>query len=133
MKDRPAGVTERDLVHALADGWGLSAETLRYAPVGGGSYHWVVTSDPGEQWFVTVDDLNSPRGEEIRTQSPFNRVATPEEIAAAVLYLASAEAVIQPAALVSKLVYLPLWAVGVGAVILLWRPATTDYIRAGRA
>ena len=52
------GVTERDLVHALADGWGLSAETLRYAPVGGGSYHWVVTSDPGQQWFVTVDDLD---------------------------------------------------------------------------
>jgi spectinomycin phosphotransferase len=51
-------VTERDLVHALADGWGLSAETLRYAPVGGGSYHWVVTGHPGEQWFVTVDDLD---------------------------------------------------------------------------
>jgi hypothetical protein len=31
---------------------------LRYAPVGGGSYHWVVTVDPGEQWFVTVDDLD---------------------------------------------------------------------------
>jgi len=45
-------------VHALADGWGLSAETLRYAPVGGGSYHWVVTSGPGERWFVTVDDLD---------------------------------------------------------------------------
>ena len=58
MRDRPAGVAERNLVHALADGWGLSAETLRYAPVGGGSYHWVVTSGPGEQWFVTVDDLD---------------------------------------------------------------------------
>jgi spectinomycin phosphotransferase len=58
VKDRPAGVTERDLVHALADGWGLPVETLRYAPVGGGSYHWVVTSGPGEQWFVTVDDLD---------------------------------------------------------------------------
>ena len=45
-------------MHALADGWGLSAETLRYAPVGGGSYHWIVTSGPGEQWFVTVDDLD---------------------------------------------------------------------------
>jgi spectinomycin phosphotransferase len=45
-------------VHALAAGWGLSAGTLRYAPVGGGSYHWVVTSGPGEQWFVTVDDLD---------------------------------------------------------------------------
>ena len=58
MRDRPAGVTEQDLVHALADGWGLSAETLRYAPVGGGSYHWVVTGRPGGQWFVTVDDLD---------------------------------------------------------------------------
>jgi spectinomycin phosphotransferase len=45
-------------VRALADGWGLSAETLRYAPVGGGSYHWVVATGPGEQWFVTVDDLD---------------------------------------------------------------------------
>ena len=58
MRDRPAGITERDLVHALADGWELPVETLRYAPVGGGSYHWVVTSGPGEQLFVTVDDLD---------------------------------------------------------------------------
>ena len=58
MRDRPTGVTERDLVRALADGWGLRAGTLRYAPVGGGSYHWVVTGDQREQWFVTVDDLD---------------------------------------------------------------------------
>ena len=38
------------------------------------------------------DDLGSPRGAEIRAQSPFNRIATPEEIAAAVVYLASPEA-----------------------------------------
>jgi 3-oxoacyl-[acyl-carrier protein] reductase len=37
-------------------------------------------------------DLRSPRGPEIRAQSPFNRVARPEEVAAAVLYLASPEA-----------------------------------------
>jgi NAD(P)-dependent dehydrogenase (short-subunit alcohol dehydrogenase family) len=37
-------------------------------------------------------DLDSARGEEIRAQSPFNRVATTEEIAAAVVYLASPEA-----------------------------------------
>jgi 3-oxoacyl-[acyl-carrier protein] reductase len=36
--------------------------------------------------------LSSPAGEGIRAQSPFNRVATPEEIAAAVLFLASPEA-----------------------------------------
>ena len=37
-------------------------------------------------------DLGSARGEEIRAQSPFNRVATTKEIAAAVVYLASPEA-----------------------------------------
>jgi spectinomycin phosphotransferase len=60
VRDRPEGIAERDVARALADGWGLSAETLllRYAPVGGGSYHWVVTGGPGEQWFVTVDDLD---------------------------------------------------------------------------
>jgi 3-oxoacyl-[acyl-carrier protein] reductase len=41
---------------------------------------------------MASDDLNSPRGAEIRGQSPFNRIATPEEIAAAVVYLASPEA-----------------------------------------
>ena len=58
MRDRPEGVTERGLARALADGWGLQAGALRYAPLGGGSYHWVVTGDHGNQWFVTVDDLD---------------------------------------------------------------------------
>ncbi len=58
MRDRPDGVTERELAHALAEGWGLSAGTLRYAPVGGGSYHWVAGDERGDRWFVTVDDLD---------------------------------------------------------------------------
>jgi 3-oxoacyl-[acyl-carrier protein] reductase len=41
---------------------------------------------------MTVEHLASELGDEIRAQSPFNRVATPAEIAAAVLYLASPEA-----------------------------------------
>ena len=53
----------------------------------------VATVAPG---YVETDmarpDLNSARGAEIRAQSPFNRVARPEEIAAAVIYLASPEA-----------------------------------------
>jgi 3-oxoacyl-[acyl-carrier protein] reductase len=46
--------------------------------------------------FVETDmaneHLKAPRGDEIRAQSPFNRVARPEEIAAAVYWLASPEA-----------------------------------------
>ncbi|HTT53002.1 MAG TPA: SDR family NAD(P)-dependent oxidoreductase [Streptosporangiaceae bacterium] len=41
---------------------------------------------------MAADSLAGPRGDGIRGQSPFGRVATPGEIAAAVLYLASAQA-----------------------------------------
>jgi NAD(P)-dependent dehydrogenase (short-subunit alcohol dehydrogenase family) len=53
----------------------------------------VSTVAPG---FVATDMANealkAPRGADIRAQSPFDRVARPEEVAAAVLYLASPEA-----------------------------------------
>jgi NAD(P)-dependent dehydrogenase (short-subunit alcohol dehydrogenase family) len=53
----------------------------------------VATVAPG---FVEVDPSNAhlkaPRGSEIRAQSPFNRVALPEEVAAAIVWLSSPEA-----------------------------------------
>jgi 3-oxoacyl-[acyl-carrier protein] reductase len=53
----------------------------------------VATVAPGYvETDMAAEHLNSSRGDEIRAQSPFNRVATPAEIAAAVVYLASAEA-----------------------------------------
>jgi NAD(P)-dependent dehydrogenase (short-subunit alcohol dehydrogenase family) len=41
---------------------------------------------------MTAEELATPAGDAIRAQSPFGRVATAEEIAAAVVYLASPEA-----------------------------------------
>jgi spectinomycin phosphotransferase len=58
VKDRPEGVTERELAHALAGGWGIQPATMEYAPVGAGSYHWVVDDRQGARWFVNVDDLD---------------------------------------------------------------------------
>jgi hypothetical protein len=46
--------------------------------------------------------------------------------------LSFVEALIQPASLLSKLFFAPLWLVGVAAAVLLWRPDTSAYIRAGR-
>ena len=53
----------------------------------------VTTIAPG--WTETdmaADSLSGPRGDAIRAESPLGRVATPEDVARAVLYLASPEA-----------------------------------------
>jgi spectinomycin phosphotransferase len=57
VRARPDGVEERDLAVVLAEGWRIDAAALRYAAVGGGSYHWAVRDGEGRRWFVTIDDL----------------------------------------------------------------------------
>jgi spectinomycin phosphotransferase len=54
----PEGVETSDVIGALADHWGFEAVSVEYAPVGGGSYHWVVSDREGTRGFVTVDDLD---------------------------------------------------------------------------
>lgn len=58
VRDRPAGIGDGEVGRALAEGWCIHAVDLRYAAVGGGSYHWVVRDGEGERRFVTVDDLD---------------------------------------------------------------------------
>jgi spectinomycin phosphotransferase/16S rRNA (guanine(1405)-N(7))-methyltransferase len=57
----PSDLPDGDLVEALADGWGLSAATVGYRPLGFGSHHWEVVDAAGTRWFVTVDDLETRR------------------------------------------------------------------------
>lgn len=58
VKSLPDGLETSALIAPLARGWGLDVETIEYAPVGVGSYHWVATDRDGTRVFVTVDDLD---------------------------------------------------------------------------
>ena len=49
----PDDLDVSDLSTALAAGWGIDASEIEYAPLGGGSYHWIA-----DDLFVTVDDLD---------------------------------------------------------------------------
>jgi spectinomycin phosphotransferase len=57
VQDVPDGVTEDDLVAALAGGWGIDVASVTYLPVGAGSYHWAAVGRDGRRRFVTVDRL----------------------------------------------------------------------------
>jgi 3-oxoacyl-[acyl-carrier protein] reductase len=82
--DSPAYGASKAGLNALGQSLAIALAPYRIA---------VATVAPG---FVATDMTNEhlkpPRGDEIRAQSPFGRVADPDEIAAAVLYLASAQA-----------------------------------------
>jgi 3-oxoacyl-[acyl-carrier protein] reductase len=79
--DAPAYGASKAGVNALGQSLAIAL-----APHGIG----VATVAPGfVETDLTNEHLKPPRGDEIRAQSPFGRVAQPEEIAAAVLYLAS--------------------------------------------
>jgi hypothetical protein len=57
----PDGLTEHDLADVLHRHWGIHARELRYAAVGWGSHHWVLTALDGTARFVTVDELDAGR------------------------------------------------------------------------
>jgi hypothetical protein len=58
VKALPEGFETGALVGAVAKGWAFDAETIDFAPVGFGSYHWVARDAAGTRAFVTVDDLD---------------------------------------------------------------------------
>jgi spectinomycin phosphotransferase len=58
VKALPDGFETSALIDSLADDWGFDVATIEFAPVGFGSYHWMVTDVAGTRGFVTVDDLD---------------------------------------------------------------------------
>jgi spectinomycin phosphotransferase len=58
MRSLPEEFDANALRPAVQDCWCLAVEVAEYAPVGGGSYHWLVDARGGRRFFVTVDDLD---------------------------------------------------------------------------
>jgi spectinomycin phosphotransferase len=58
VKDLPEDFEPDAIVGSLAADWDFDVETMEYAPVGFGSYHWIATGSGGRRGFVTVDDLD---------------------------------------------------------------------------
>ena len=54
----PEEFESSELIDFLAVGWDFDVEAVHYAPLGGGSYHWVVEDLEGRLGFVTADDLD---------------------------------------------------------------------------
>ena len=61
MRAFPEELETAALIDCLAEGWGFGVGAVEYAPLGGGSYHWVVSERDGTRGFVTVDDLDRKR------------------------------------------------------------------------
>jgi len=96
VRDRPAGVSDDDLCRTLADGWWLDVAATDYAPVGGGSYHWIVRDREGHRWFATVDDLDQKRWLGSTRDAVAEGLATAMELAVALRDDASLPFVLAP-------------------------------------
>jgi hypothetical protein len=57
VRTAPGDLAENVLTAALADGWGIAARRMAYAPLGAGSHHWTVDVEGGGRVFATVDHL----------------------------------------------------------------------------
>jgi hypothetical protein len=110
----------RGLLHTAHPHWSSDkVGTYVHAQVTSSVFIWVITIG---LWIVMARTNQAGR----------NWARVVATVLCAFSTLSFAEAILQPASLVSKLVYAPLWLVGVGAVVFLWRSETTAYIRAGQ-
>ena len=98
MRSPPASVTPERLSRALAAGWRLRAAALEYVPAGAGSHHWKLTSEDGEPYFVTVDDLDEKNWLGDTRDAVFTGLGYALGTAAALRHEADLEFVVAPVA-----------------------------------
>jgi spectinomycin phosphotransferase len=58
MKDLPEEFDAGSLNRLLNEHWDFDVASAEYAPLGFGSYHWIVADPSGARGFVNVDDLD---------------------------------------------------------------------------
>ena len=61
MFTEPDDLPDTAVAGALQHGWGFTAVSLEYQPVGFGSHHWLATDRTGRRLFATADDLAAKR------------------------------------------------------------------------
>lgn len=59
MIDPPPGLTPDDIAWSVRQHWGIDPASTTYAPVGHGSYNWIVTAVDGTKWFVKVGPMEN--------------------------------------------------------------------------
>ncbi|GAB3427734.1 aminoglycoside phosphotransferase/kinase family protein [Flindersiella endophytica] len=57
MLDTPPDLTAEDVAWCVGHYWDIEPADTTYAPVGHGSYNWVVTAVDGTKWFVKADPM----------------------------------------------------------------------------
>ena len=57
MRERPAFVSDAEMLRAVADGWRAEVDAVAHLPVGFGAHHWVASQAGTPRLFVTLDRL----------------------------------------------------------------------------
>ena len=57
MRERPAFVSDAEILRAVADGWRAEVDAVEHLPVGFGAHHWVASQAGTPRLFVTLDTL----------------------------------------------------------------------------
>jgi hypothetical protein len=115
-----AGKT-KSILHAARPGLSPSALTANaHAFIAGSIITWLITI---ALWVVMARTNQAGRG--------WARVVS--TVLCVVSTLSFVGYISEPSSLISKLVLVPMWLAGVGAIVFLWRPETTAYIQAETA
>ncbi len=74
MHTEPRDLDRASLADALERHWAIAPQRLEYVPAGFGTHHWEALGSDGSQWFVSADDLRSPKFGGQPSQASFSQL-----------------------------------------------------------